>query len=58
MNQKSDGLIQGNDTSQGKNSLQLLKDQAITLEKAQNEFQPPVYRITELSGLEGILKDH
>jgi len=34
MNQKSDGVIQDNDPSQGQNSLQLLKDQVIMLEKA------------------------
>lgn len=40
--QKSNGVIQDNDPSQGQNSLQLLKDQVIMLEKAQHEFQPPV----------------
>lgn len=32
--QKSNGVIQDNDPSQGQNSLQLLKDQVIMLEKA------------------------
>lgn len=42
MNQKSNGVIRDNDPSQGPNSLHLLKDQVIMLEKALNEFQPRV----------------